>query len=426
MNFKVPRGTQDILPGESAKWQRVEEIIRELCRVYRYDEIRTPMFESTELFTRSVGETTDVVQKEMYTFEDRGGRSLTLRPEGTAAVVRSYVEHKMFGSPDQPVKLSYIGPMFRYERQQAGRYRQFVQFGVEAIGSDDPAIDAEVISLAMDVYEQAGLTDIKLALNSLGDKETRDNHRAALVAHFEPAIGEFCGDCQSRLAKNPLRILDCKKDHAHPLMATAPKLTDYLTESAASYFADVKMYLDTLGIAYEVDPNLVRGLDYYNHTAFEIMSTASGFGAITTLCGGGRYNGLTKEIGGPDAAGIGFAMSIERLLLALEAEGKSLDLHNELDVYIVAMDEAAKVKAVELASTFRTKGIAAEIDYAQRKMKAQMKAADRLQAKFVLILGETELQQQVAAVKEMATGEQQQIAFSDLVTYLQGKLGGQA
>ena len=426
MSFKVPRGTQDILPGESAKWQRVEEIIRELCRVYRYDEIRTPMFESTELFTRSVGETTDVVQKEMYTFEDRGGRSLTLRPEGTAAVVRSYVEHKMFGSPDQPVKLSYIGPMFRYERQQAGRYRQFVQFGVEAIGSDDPAIDAEVISLAMDVYEQAGLTEIKLVLNSLGDKETRDNHRAALVAHFEPAIGEFCGDCQSRLAKNPLRILDCKKDHAHPLMATAPKLTDYLTESAASYFADVKMYLDTLGIAYEVDPNLVRGLDYYNHTAFEIMSTASGFGAITTLCGGGRYNGLTKEIGGPDAAGIGFAMSIERLLLALEAEGKSLDLHNELDVYIVAMDEAAKVKAVELASTFRTKGIAAEIDYAQRKMKAQMKAADRLQAKFVLILGETELQQQAAAVKEMATGEQQTIAFSELVTYLQGKLGGQA
>ncbi|CDZ99901.1 Histidine--tRNA ligase [Metalysinibacillus saudimassiliensis] len=426
MSFKVPRGTQDILPGESAKWQRVEEIIRDLCHVYRYDEIRTPMFESTELFTRSVGETTDVVQKEMYTFEDRGGRSLTLRPEGTAAVVRSYVEHKMFGSPDQPVKLSYIGPMFRYERQQAGRYRQFVQFGVEAIGSDDPAIDAEVISLAMDVYEQAGLTDIKLVLNSLGDKETRDNHRAALVAHFEPAIGEFCGDCQSRLAKNPLRILDCKKDHAHPLMATAPKLTDYLTESAASYFADVKMYLDTLGIAYEVNPNLVRGLDYYNHTAFEIMSTASGFGAITTLCGGGRYNGLTKEIGGPDAAGIGFAMSIERLLLALEAEGKSLDLHNELDVYIVAMDEAAKVKAVELASTFRTKGIAAEIDYAQRKMKAQMKAADRLQAKFVLILGETELQQQAAAVKEMATGEQQTIAFSELVTYLQGKLGGQA
>lgn len=426
MSFKVPRGTQDILPGESAKWQRVEEIIRDLCRVYRYDEIRTPMFESTELFTRSVGETTDVVQKEMYTFEDRGGRSLTLRPEGTAAVVRSYVEHKMFGSPDQPVKLSYIGPMFRYERQQAGRYRQFVQFGVEAIGSDDPAIDAEVISLAMDVYEQAGLTDIKLVLNSLGDKETRDNHRAALVAHFEPVIGEFCSDCQSRLAKNPLRILDCKKDHAHPLMATAPKLTDYLTESAAAYFADVKMYLDTLGIAYEVDPNLVRGLDYYNHTAFEIMSTASGFGAITTLCGGGRYNGLTKEIGGPDAAGIGFAMSIERLLLALEAEGKSLDLHNALDVYIVAMDEAAKVKAVELASTFRTKGIAAEIDYAQRKMKAQMKAADRLQAKFVLILGETELQQQVAAVKEMATGEQQAVAFSDLVTYLQDKLGGQA
>lgn len=421
MNFKVPRGTQDILPGQSEKWQKVESIIRDLCRVYRYNEIRTPIFEQTDLFTRSVGETTDVVQKEMYTFEDRGGRSLTLRPEGTASAVRSYVENKMFGSPDQPVKLSYMGPMFRYERQQAGRYRQFVQFGVEAIGSADPAIDAEVIALAMDVYESAGLKDLKLVINSLGDKETRDAHRTALINHFEPHIQEFCSDCQNRLQKNPLRILDCKVDREHSLMATAPALTDFLTEESAAYFAKVKAYLDTLGISYEVDPNLVRGLDYYNHTTFEIMSTASGFGAITTLCGGGRYNGLVEEIGGPDVPGIGFALSIERLLLALEAEGVTLDTESALDVFMIAMGDEAKLKAVELTSSFRAKGISTEMDYLDRKMKAQMKSADRLGAKYTIVLGETELEEQAATVKHMESGEQQKVAFSELVNYLLGK-----
>lgn len=418
MSFKVPRGTQDILPGQTEKWQKVEEIIRHLCQVYRYQEIRTPIFESTELFQRGVGDTTDIVQKEMYTFKDRGDRSLTLRPEGTAAVVRSYVEHKMFGQPDQPVKLSYMGPMFRYERQQAGRYRQFVQFGVEAIGSKDPAIDAEVIALAMDVYEAAGLKDIKLVINSLGDHEVRAKHREALVKHFEPHIHEFCSDCQSRLQKNPLRILDCKVDHDHPLMATAPALTDYLNEESSSYFEQVKKYLEVLGIPYEVDPNLVRGLDYYNHTTFEIMSTAEGLGAITTLCGGGRYNGLVEEIGGPESPGIGFAMSIERLLLALEAEGKELDTENQLDMYIVAMDQAAKLKAVELASSFRAKGISTDIDYSNRKMKAQMKSADRQHATWVIILGETELAEQQATVKNMVTGKQEMIPFHDLVNYL--------
>lgn len=418
MSFKVPRGTQDILPGQTEKWQKVEEIIRHLCQVYRYQEIRTPIFESTELFQRGVGDTTDIVQKEMYTFKDRGDRSLTLRPEGTAAVVRSYVEHKMFGQPDQPVKLSYMGPMFRYERQQAGRYRQFVQFGVEAIGSKDPAIDAEVIALAMNVYEAAGLKDIKLVINSLGDHEVRAKHREALVKHFEPHIHEFCSDCQSRLQKNPLRILDCKVDHEHPLMATAPALTDYLNEESSSYFEQVKNYLDVLGIPYEVDPNLVRGLDYYNHTTFEIMSTAEGLGAITTLCGGGRYNGLVEEIGGPESPGIGFAMSIERLLLALEAEGKELDTENQLDMYIVAMDQAAKLKAVELASSFRAKGISTDIDYSNRKMKAQMKSADRQHATWVIILGETELAEQQATVKNMVTGKQEMIPFHDLVNYL--------
>jgi histidyl-tRNA synthetase len=418
MNFKVPRGTQDILPGQTEKWQKVEQVIRDLCNVYRYKELRTPMFESTELFQRSVGETTDVVQKEMYTFEDRGGRSLTLRPEGTASAVRSYVEHKMFGQADQPVKLYYTGPMFRYERQQAGRYRQFVQFGVEAIGSADPAIDAEVIALAMDVYASVGLKDLKLVINSLGDKETRDAHRTALINHFEPSIGEFCSDCQNRLAKNPLRILDCKVDREHPLMASAPALTDYLTEESAKYFEQVKTYLEALGISYEVDPNLVRGLDYYNHTAFEIMSTSSGFGAITTLCGGGRYNGLVEEVGGPDMPGIGFALSIERLLLALEAEGVTLDIEDGLDMYVVAMGEEAKVKAVELVSSFRAKGISADMDYLDRKMKAQMKAADRANAKFVIVLGETELEEQAVNVKTMETGDQTKVDFGHLVQYV--------
>lgn len=418
MSFKVPRGTQDILPGQSEKWQFIEEKIRELCRVYRYKEIRTPMFESTELFQRGVGDTTDIVQKEMYTFEDRGGRSLTLRPEGTAAVVRAYVEHKMFGQPDQPIKLSYLGPMFRYERQQAGRYRQFVQFGVEAIGSEDPAIDAEVMALAMDIYHTLGLKDIKLVLNSLGDKETRDAHRTALIKHFEPSIESFCTDCQKRLQKNPLRILDCKVDQNNPFMATAPSLTNYLTDASRQYFEKVQRYLDILGVPYEIDANLVRGLDYYNHTAFEIMSTASGFGAITTLCGGGRYNGLVEQIGGPNIPGIGFALSIERLLLALEAEGVELPIENQLDIFVVALDEEAKLKAAELISSFRAKGLAADMDYIDRKMKAQMKAADRLAAKHVLVLGETELQEAAVKVKKMATGTEQKVAFHDLVNYL--------
>ncbi|MEG0470942.1 MAG: histidine--tRNA ligase [Solibacillus sp.] len=418
MNFKVPKGTQDILPEQTEKWQKVEQTIRELCQVYRYKEIRTPMFESTELFQRGVGDTTDIVQKEMYTFIDKGNRSLTLRPEGTASAVRAYVEHKMFGNPDQPVKLYYTGPMFRYERQQAGRYRQFVQFGVEAIGSADPAIDAEVMALAMDVYTSLGLKDLKLVINSLGDKETRDAHRTALINHFAPVVGELCGDCQSRLEKNPLRILDCKVDSKHPAMATAPALTNYLSEFSSEYFSKVKSFLDVLGISYEVDPNLVRGLDYYNHTAFEIMITGDGFGSITTLCGGGRYNGLVEDIGGPESPGIGFAMSIERLLLALEAKGIELETEDALDMYVVVMGDEAKLKAVELLSSFRAKGISADIDYADRKMKAQMKAADRANAKFVIVLGESEIEEQAVNVKAMATGEQQKIEFGHLVQYV--------
>ncbi|ARF16180.1 histidine--tRNA ligase [Sporosarcina ureae] len=415
MNFKVPRGTQDILPDVSWKWQRVEKIARSICDVYNYKEIRTPIFEQTELFQRTVGDTTDIVQKEMYTFTDRGDRSMTLRPEGTAPVVRSFVEHKMFGYADQPVKLYYTGPMFRYERQQAGRYRQFVQFGVEAIGSDDPAIDAEVIELAMNIYKKTGLTDIKLVLNSLGDKESRDAHREALIAHFSPNIGEFCSDCQNRLEKNPLRILDCKVDREHPLMKTAPSLADYLNEESSVYFEKVKSYLDIAGIEYEYDPNLVRGLDYYNHTAFEIMSTSKGFGAITTLCGGGRYNGLAEEIGGPAAPGIGFALSIERLLLALEAEEKSFTDEPSLDVYIVTLGDVAREKGFEILGKLRENGLRSEMDYMDRKMKAQMKSADRLKAHHVIVIGEDEVNENVVQLKNMADGEQKKVSVEELI-----------
>ena len=418
MDIQVPRGTQDILPSETGKWQVVEELIRETCRMYQYKEIRTPVFEHTELFSRSVGDTTDIVQKEMYTFQDRGNRSLTLRPEGTASAVRAFVEHKMYGYADQPVKLYYMGPMFRYERQQAGRYRQFVQFGVEAIGSADPAIDAEVISLAMSIYQKAGLKKLKLVINSLGDTDSRVAHKEALVNHFAPHIEEFCSDCQNRLHKNPLRILDCKVDRENPLMATAPSLPDYLNEESALYFEQVKEYLTFLNIAFVVDPNLVRGLDYYNHTAFEIMSAAEGFGAITTLAGGGRYNGLVEELGGPTSPGIGFAMSIERLLLAIQAEDKKWEDPSTPDVYIVAMGEAAKKKAFEFTSILRQNNISTEMDYLNRKIKAQMKSADRLKSKFVIVLGDDEIEKESAVLKDLSNGEQQQVAWTDLVDQL--------
>lgn len=418
MSISIPRGTQDILPGEVEKWQLIEEKARELCQKYQYHEIRTPIFEHTELFLRGVGDTTDIVQKEMYTFKDKGDRSLTLRPEGTASTVRAFVEKKMFGQPSQPVKLYYMGPMFRYERPQAGRFRQFVQFGVEALGSNDPAIDAEVISLAMNLYKEIGLKKLKLVINSLGDQESRNAHREALVKHFQPRIGEFCSDCQSRLEKNPLRILDCKKDRDHELMKTAPSIMDYLNEYSRGYFEKLQHYLAILDIPFEVDPNLVRGLDYYNHTAFEIMSDAEGFGAITTLCGGGRYNGLAEEIGGPETPGIGFALSIERMLAAIHAEGVQLDIEEGIDCYLVALGEEAKDYSVGLLQRIRNAGFSADRDYLERKVKAQFKAADRLNAKYVAVLGDEELSNNKITVKKMETGEQVEIGLDSFVEFL--------
>jgi histidyl-tRNA synthetase len=422
LSIQIPRGTQDILPGDVEKWQYVEEVAKKLCHAHQYKEIRTPIFESSELFTRGVGDTTDIVQKEMYMFEDRGGRSLALRPEGTASVVRSFVGNKMFGNPSQPVKLYYSGPMFRYERPQAGRYRQFVQFGVEALGSQDPAIDAEVLSLAMSIYKELGLKQLKLVINSLGDSGSRNAHREALINHFKPRINEFCGDCQNRLEKNPLRILDCKKDRDHELMSTAPSILEYLNDESRDYFEKVQRYLKDMDVEFEVDPTLVRGLDYYNHTAFEIMSNAEGFGAITTLCGGGRYNGLVEEIGGPETPGIGFAFSIERLLSALDAEGVELPINEGIDLFIVSLGDEAKDYAVKLLHTVRREGISSEKDYLDRKLKAQFKAADRHQAKYVAVIGDDELKENKINLKDMTTGEQEEVNLEQFVDTIKGKL----
>ncbi|WP_240376472.1 histidine--tRNA ligase [Bacillus piscicola] len=422
MDIRIPRGTQDILPDDARRWQYIEDKIHDICRRFNYAEIRTPIFEQTELFQRGVGDTTDIVQKEMYTFTDRGGRSLTLRPEGTAAVVRSYVENKLYGSAVQPQKLYYIGPMFRYERPQSGRMRQFVQFGVEAIGSADPAIDAEVIALAVDFYKELGLDGLKLVLNSLGDSASRHAHREALIKHFRPQIDEFCDDCKNRLEANPLRILDCKTDKEHPLMKTAPSILDYLNEQSQQYFKTVKELLDEMGIAYEVDPGLVRGLDYYNNTAFEIMIEGKGFGAITTLMGGGRYNGLVEEIGGPESPGIGFALSIERLLMALDTQGVTLPDSKGLDCYIAAVGEEPSKRAVALMTELRRAGITCDKDYTAKKMKGQFKAANRLGALYTAVLGEDELEKEVITVKSMTEGNQEEIPLKDFISYMKNKL----
>lgn len=421
MAINIPRGTADVLPGEVELWQFIENRSREICKRYNYAEIRTPIFEHTELFQRGVGETTDIVEKEMYTFLDKGDRSLTLRPEGTAAVVRSYVENKMYGDPNQPTKLFYIGQMFRYERPQAGRMRQFTQFGIEAIGSHDPAIDAEVIALAMRLYQELGLANLRLEINSVGCKTCRPVHREHLLKHLEGVKDQLCEDCQSRLERNPLRILDCKNEKCQQLTVDSPTITEHLCEECDPHFEAVKAHLDRLGIAYHVNPRMVRGLDYYTRTAFEIM--AEGFGAITTICGGGRYNGLVAEVGGNDMPGIGFAMSIERVLLTLKSQGIELPISKGLDCYLVALGEEAEKASLSILDPLRNAGISCDKDYVGRKMKAQFKAADRYGAKFVLILGEDELANQQILIKNMANGEQKKVSFNDYVTVIKELLG---
>lgn len=420
--INIPRGTQDILPGETKKWQFIESRLEELMKLYNYQEIRTPIFESTDLFARGVGDSTDVVQKEMYNFKDKGDRDLTLRPEGTAAVVRSYIEKKMQGQANQPVKLYYVGPMFRYERKQKGRYRQFTQSGVEAIGSEDPSIDAEVLAMVVHIYESFGLKNLKLVINSIGDIDSRQEYNQALVEHFEPVIDDFCQDCQSRLHTNPMRILDCKVDRDKEAVKTAPRITDYLNDESQAYYNQVKAHLDDLNIRYEEDPNLVRGLDYYTHTAFELMIDDPDYdGAITTLCGGGRYNGLLQLLDGPDQTGIGFALSIERLLMALEQEGIELVDEEPLDLFVVTMGDDADCYAVRLLNDLRKQGISVDKDYLNRKIKAQMKQADRLNARYTVVIGDQELEQQRIAIKDMQSGESEEIALDQIAEFLLNK-----
>jgi histidyl-tRNA synthetase len=413
VNMQKPTGTQDLLPGEVEKWQFVEGKARDLCRRFHYKEIRTPVFEQTELFVRGVGETTDIVEKEMYTFEDKGKRSMTLRPEGTAGVVRAYAENKLYGDPDIS-KLYYIGPMFRYERPQAGRYRQFHQFGVEAFGSTDPGLDAEVIALGYSIYKEIGLRDVTVEINSVGTPEIRTLYRGKLQEYLKPMLGELCKDCQSRYDRNPMRVLDCKTDQHR--FENAPSVLDYLDEECTAHFAKVRDYLTAMDIPFRVNPRLVRGLDYYTHTAFEYK--AAGIGAIDTIGGGGRYNGLVGQVGGPDQPGVGLGLGLERIMLVLAAQGVELLAEKPLDAYLIALGEAAEQEATRLAYELRGAGLQVDKDYTGRKMKAQLKSADRFEARYVAIIGDDELAQGVATVKMMATGEQTAVPLSVLAEYL--------
>ncbi|MBU5442627.1 histidine--tRNA ligase [Paenibacillus sp. MSJ-34] len=413
MAFQKPTGTQDLLPGTVERWQYVEQKARDLCRRFHYREIRTPIFEQTELFVRGVGETTDIVEKEMYTFRDKGDRSMTLRPEGTAGVVRSFVENKLYGEPDMS-KLYYIGPMFRYERPQAGRQRQFHQFGVEVFGAEEASIDAEVIALGYQFYAEIGLKDVKVEINSVGNPASRTAYRQKLLDFLNPMRDKLCKDCQSRIERNPLRVLDCKTDQAY--FADAPSILDSLDEECTAHFQTVLQYLQAMEIPFVVNTRLVRGLDYYTHTAFEYK--AQGIGAIDTIGGGGRYNGLVGDVGGPDQPGIGLGIGLERVLLILEKQEASLPLVNPLDVYIIALGEQAEQEAVKLLFDLRKRGVAAEKDYLGRKMKAQMKSADRMQARYTAILGEDELARGEIALKSMATGEQRFVPLARLADEL--------
>ncbi|WP_294157687.1 histidine--tRNA ligase [uncultured Selenomonas sp.] len=415
MLTKAPRGTHDILPAEAGEWNYIEGKIRDLCRRYGYEEIRTPMFEHTELFHRSIGEGTDVVDKEMYTFTDRGGRSITLRPENTASAVRAYLENKLYGAQDL-VKLFYIGSMFRYDRPQAGRMREFHQFGIEALGSENPAVDAEVILVAMDFLSSLGLQDLSLSLNSVGCPECRATYRKALQDYFRPHLGELCEDCNDRFERAPLRILDCKKDADKPFLVDAPKITDYLCDECKAHFERVQAYLTEAGVAFTLDPRLVRGLDYYTKTAFEIKYPP--LGAQSAVAGGGRYDGLIEEIGGKPTPAVGFATGLERVLLALEKQNLLPAANETTDVFVVALGDAAQAPAFKLLRDCRRAGLTANMDYAGRSMKAQMKQANKHHARYALILGEDEVQNGTVQLKNMEKSEQKSVKIEDVMSEL--------
>lgn len=413
MKLQKPKGTQDILPADSAKWQYVENVARETFKKYNYGEIRTPMFEHYEVISRSVGDTTDIVTKEMYDFHDKGDRHITLRPEGTAPVVRSYVENKLFAPEVQkPVKVYYIGSMFRYERPQAGRLREFHQLGVECFGSKNPATDVETIAMAYQLFNTLGIKDVTLHLNSLGNTESRLAYRQALIDYLTPMRESLSKDSQRRLDENPLRVLDSKEKEDKVAVENAPSILDYLNEESQAHFDEVRTMLDSLNLPYVIDTNMVRGLDYYNHTIFEFITTIDK--SELTICAGGRYDSLVEYFGGPETAGFGFGLGLERLLLVLDKQGIELPVEENLDVYIAVLGSGANGKALELVQAIRYQGFKAERDYLGRKIKAQFKSADTFKAKTVITLGESEVESGQVNVKNNATREEVTVSFEEL------------
>ena len=416
------KGTKDLYGSEAKKWHYVNKVIDEIMEKYNYNFIRVPVFESSELFHRGVGETTDIVTKETYDFTDRGGRNITLRQEGTAGVVRSYIENKVYGEDNKPAKYYYNMPMYRYERPQAGRLREFTQFGMEIIGSDDPLSDAEIISLAVNIYKVLGLKGIKVNINSLGDTESRNNYKEALIKHFKPHLDDMCEDCKERLEKNPLRILDCKIDSDKEYMIKAPITIDYLNEESKERFEKVQEYLSVIGIDYEVDPKVVRGLDYYNHTVFEVEAKIEGFGSQNVIGGGGRYNGMVQELGGPSTPAIGFAAGLDRLMIALEKENVKIPINESVDLFVLNVSEEEKRYAAYLTNTLRMNGFIVETDYLNRSLKAQFKQADRLNSKFTIVLNSNDLENNEIKIKNNKTKEEDIISIDALIYYLDEKL----
>lgn len=415
MKLQKPKGTQDILPIEAAKWQYVENLARETFKKYNYGEIRTPMFEHYEVISRSVGDTTDIVTKEMYDFYDKGERHITLRPEGTAPVVRSFVENKLFAPEVQkPVKMYYIGSMFRYERPQAGRLREFHQIGVEAFGSKNPATDVETIAMAYQLFNELGIKNVTLHLNSLGNPESCAAYRQALIDYLTPMKETLSKDSQRRLEENPLRVLDSKEKEDKVAVENAPSILDYLDEASQTHFNQVRQMLEALQIPYVIDTNMVRGLDYYNHTIFEFITKVDR--SELTICAGGRYDGLVEYFGGPETPGFGFGLGLERLLLILDKQGVQLPVEADMDVYIAVLGDAANLKALELVQALRSQGYAAERDYLGRKIKAQFKSADNFKATAVITLGESEVEAGQVTIKNNTTRQEVVAKFETIQT----------
>ncbi len=413
MKLQRPKGTVDILPGESEKWQFVEATMRRVFATYRFSEIRTPLFEHYEVISRSVGDTTDIVTKEMYDFYDKGDRHVTLRPEGTAPVVRAYVENKKFAPEVQkPFKVYYTGSMFRYERPQAGRLREFHQIGVENFGSKNPATDVETIAMAKAFFDQVGVKNIKLVINSLGDSETRERYREALIAYLEQHLDNLSDDSKRRLHENPLRVLDSKDKQDIAIVKDAPSILDFLTDASQQHLTDVKAMLESLDIAYTIDQNMVRGLDYYNDTIFEFMTEIKG--KELTICGGGRYDSLVSYFGGPETPGFGFGIGVDRLLLVLDEQGAHLPVAQPLDVYVVVLGASANVAAVKLVQSLRDQGYTVERDVLNRKIKQQFKSAEEFGAKTIITLGETEVETGEIVVKNNATRAEVKTTLSEI------------